>query len=176
MRALVVYVSVGVLAGCSAPPTPSGTAPTTLTQSASSPKSQSLTNSGLIGCRATQAQVSSLPASLDMGAHPYLWAGGDEFAAVLFYSRDGTSTLRSVPGTPKSSREGKFLWLVPNADAMNGPLTITGASQTPGQSFKQEIPGGGSYPSIVTIPSPGCWTLTGWLQGRRLGSLVIPVV
>ncbi len=171
-----VLVVLGVItAGCSSEPGNEATSPTSVEVSANS-HSQSPSPPDVSECKASPSQVGSLPASLDMGDHPYLWAGDGQFAAVLFYSHDGTSTLRLAPGQNGPGREGKFLWLVANADAMNGPLTIIGTSLVPGQSFTQQIPGGGSYPSIVTIPSPGCWTMTGWLQGRRVGSLVVPIV
>ncbi|GGC79431.1 hypothetical protein GCM10011512_02600 [Tersicoccus solisilvae] len=102
------------------------------------------------------------------------WTGTDRFAAVLFYSRDGTSSM-GTGGIMPDGGATKILWLVPDVDASSGPLTVRGVSAG-GNRFQASFDGGGSYSSIVKVPAPGCWTLTGILQGRVLGNIVIPVV
>lgn len=115
----------------------------------------------------------SLPAGINGGfSGPQWWIGNNDFAAVLFYSRDGDSVM-TVGGKMPDGGNTKILWLVRRAAP--GPLTIRGSERAGGPMFGQEVDGAGSYPSTVVVPRRGCWTLEVSVAGRNVGLITIPV-
>lgn len=100
------------------------------------------------------------------------WIVTNDFAAVLFYSRDG-SPIMTAGGKMPDGRNTKILWLV--CDPVEGPLTIRGSTPSGGKTFVQRVEGGGNYPSIVVVPNAGCWTLEASLAGRKVGEIAVPV-
>ncbi len=96
--------------------------------------------------------------------------GDDNFVAVLFYAENDDPTLKPGGEFP-GGKQTKILWLI--RDAV-GPLTIQGSAPGPQGDFTQKIDGSGSYPSIVVVPREGCWTIDATVDGRHVGSIVLP--
>ena len=76
-----------------------------------------------------------------------LGARGD-IVAVLF-----GAPLQAPPGT---QRGNKILWVGRVLDDGSPDLVIHGTSDT-GATLDESVPGGPG-PSIIDVPSPGCWT------------------
>jgi hypothetical protein len=114
-----------------------------------------------------------LPVGLDSGfvGTPPPWMGDEDFAAVLFYASRADPAMLPGGKAPNGG-SSKILWLIRDS---TGPLTIHGTELRKGATFTQEIDGGGSYPSIVDVPSSGCWSLKATLQDREAGSITLPV-
>lgn len=58
-----------------------------------------------------------------------------------------------------------------------GLLTLRGAEAAGGAGFTRELPPvvpAGSYPSVISVPGAGCWTLTVAVGGRTVGSITVP--
>ncbi len=79
---------------------------------------------------------------------------------------------------PDSNRNTKILWIL---DASNSPdtATITGVKvSSPRETFQQTLSLAGSatpganYPSIVNVPTPGCWQI----QFNRAASIIFWVI
>lgn len=122
---------------------------------AASPTLTSPTDSS---CPITPVQNGPLPAGLvGGGERPRFerWIGSADLVGILFYSRDGTSTI-GLHGMMPDGENSKILWFV--REAAPGPTVVQGASDRGGR-FDASFEGGGSYPSIVKVPSAGCWTL-----------------
>jgi hypothetical protein len=73
--------------------------------------------------------------------------------------------LHTGGGYPDGSRTTKILWVL-NVSAPPDTVVITGVKMSsPHETFQQTFPiagapgPGGDYPSIVTIPAPGCWQI-----------------
>ena len=109
-------------------------------------------------------------AARDAGIPPTVAWVEDATASVtgsLFYY---TPTLRrhshAIIGTLGHAEHGvatKILWWVQGRGSPT--LTITGNRSDAGGSFRQTITGptlgdNTTFPSIVRVPAPGCWTLT----------------
>jgi len=125
------------------------------------------------GCAASPVHVAPLPTGLDpVGGSLMTWIGTNDFAAVLFYSRDGSPIMTAGGKMPDGSNT-KILWLV--RDPVEGQLTIRGSTPAGGKTFVQRVEGGGNYPSIVVVPNAGCWTLEASLAGRKVGEITVPV-
>lgn len=98
----------------------------------------------------------------------------------LFYAQ-GASTksgtyrfLHTDGGYPDGSTT-KILWIVDHPGA-SGPLQIDGTNlSTPGKTFHQTIAGEGEIPSIVIVPTVGCWHLQ-IISGSTQGSIILWVV
>ncbi|HEX6479042.1 MAG TPA: hypothetical protein VF043_09365 [Ktedonobacteraceae bacterium] len=98
----------------------------------------------------------------------------------LFYAQSPTTKsgtyrfLHTGGGYPDGSAT-KILWIVDHPLA-SGPLHIDGANLSrPGKTFHQTIEGSGEIPSIVVVPSPGCWRLQ-IISGNAHGTLILWVV
>ncbi|MEO3807796.1 hypothetical protein ABGB17_02195 [Sphaerisporangium sp. B11E5] len=98
--------------------------------------------------------------------------GTTDFVAVLFYAAGGDPTI-APGGESKEGVSSKILWMVRGAD---GPLTIRGTEAVGRTEYTQEINpvDDVSYPSIVAVPSAGCWTLEVSVAGRVAGSITVP--
>lgn len=101
------------------------------------------------------------------------WMGNDRFIAVLFYATGDDPMLRTG-GTMSSTRTTKILWWV--AESGGAAMELHGRS-TSGSTFTQLVPsvGGGQHPSIVNVPSVGCWTLRATIGSKTVGAVTVPV-
>ncbi len=97
--------------------------------------------------------IAAMPAASGITAH-------------LFYLRPGAHgdavALRAGGRMPNGDNT-KVLWVIenPRADVL-GPLMIVGHNMTGRGVFRQIVPRALSatdFPSILTVPSPGCWRL-----------------
>jgi hypothetical protein len=98
----------------------------------------------------------------------------------LFYAQSATTksgTYRYIHtggGYPDGSAT-KILWIVDHPQA-SGPLQIDGTNLSdPGKTFHQTIAGEGEIPSIVVVPSIGCWRLQ-IVSGNTNGTIILWVV
>ena len=104
--------------------------------------------------------------------------------AYLFFVRPGFATTHTygplhTGGAYPDGRSTKILWYTVNPHASND-MQITGKQlsaehATFQQTFPKATSPRGDYPSIVTIPTPGCWQLQ--LQsGTDIGAVTVWVV
>lgn len=140
------------------------------------PREKAAPSAGDTSCAVTEVRKDALPEALDQGftdpSSPPPWMGGDDFAAVLFYADDDDPTI-TPGGKAANGANTKILWLIREAD---GPLTVRGIETTRHNSFTQEVTqsDGISYPSIVVVPSAGCWRLEASVSGRVAGVVTLP--
>jgi hypothetical protein len=99
---------------------------------------------------------------------PYVVSSQGNAVGFLF-----TDPLRA--GT-RTGTQNKILWVIRTDDGGNGPLTI--ATQPVGHSesavLRHDEPGlgGGTYPSITDVTTPGCWHFTlSWAGGTATADL-----
>lgn len=126
-------------------------------------------------CAHSEVHRDPLPAPMADTARidgPTLWVGSERFAAVLLFSTEGDPTMHTG-GIMPDGRQTKILWVVPGK--MNGPLVLNASTQT-GATFIQKLGGAGDTPSIIDVPSAGCWTFALSAAGQPLGSVILPVV
>ena len=98
----------------------------------------------------------------------------------LFYAHSATTKsgtyrfLHTDGGYPDGSTT-KILWMV-NSPQASGPLQIDGTNLShPGKTFHQTVAGEAEIPSIVVVPSAGCWRLH-ISSGNATGTLILWVV
>ncbi len=98
----------------------------------------------------------------------------------LFYAQSPTTKsgtyrfLHTGGGYPDGSTT-KILWNVDHPQT-SGPLQIDGTNLShPGKTFHQTFEGSGEIPSIVIVPSAGCWHLQ-IMSGNTHGSLILWVI
>lgn len=107
--------------------------------------------------------------------YPWIAAKSDagKTLAVLFYSQDGTSLMRAG-GTMSPGITTKILWIMPTRG--HDHITLQGEEVPQGSEFKQTVPNssGAQYPSVVKVPSPGCWKITAKVNDYS-STIVIPV-
>lgn len=95
----------------------------------------------------------------------------------LFYAqsattKSGTYRFLHTGGNYPDGSTTKILWIVDHPHA-SGPLQIDGTNLShPGKTFHQTIDGEGEIPSIVVIPSTGCWHLQ-ISSGSAKGSIIL---
>jgi hypothetical protein len=91
---------------------------------------------------------------------------------------NGTAALMRAGGKMPNGGSTKILWVLTKAGG-TGRLTIRGVNLDGPGTMKETVPGsagpGGNYPSIVTIPTAGCWRLT-VRSGSVSGVVTLPVV
>ncbi len=98
----------------------------------------------------------------------------------LFYAqsattKSGTYRFLHTGGGYLDGSATKILWMVDNPQA-SGPLQLDGTNLShPGKTFQQTITGEGEIPSIVVVPSAGCWHLQ-ITSGNANGTLLLWVV
>lgn len=61
-----------------------------------------------------------------------------------------------VPGT---AIQMKILWTLSGSQTTHG-LTVRGERADGSGSFTESFPGGTQFPSIISVPSGGCWRLS----------------
>jgi len=84
--------------------------------------------------------------------------------AYLFYgqtttTKEGTYRFIHTGGGWGDGSNTKILWIITHPQSVS-PLQINGTDLSdPGKTFHQTIDGAVEVPSIVVIPSAGCWHL-----------------
>lgn len=135
---------------------------------------------GVLAALAASACISapvSYAAPPDMGAPSIPWIHAGPVVGYLFYyGANGpwkartARVLITTGGGPPGSYATKILWHVRRGT--DGVSIIGTRLDGPGrfrQAFSATPSGGGAYfPSILKIPSPGCWRVT-VSSGRRSG-------
>jgi hypothetical protein len=116
----------------------------------------------------------SYAAPLDRDAPVIPWIHAGPVSGYLFYylaggpwkSRPDRLLIAAGGGIPGGYRT-KILWHVRGGSAR---LTLVGRRLDGAGGFRQRFPatGGGYFPSIVVVPSTGCWRVT-VSSGRRSG-------
>lgn len=98
----------------------------------------------------------------------------------LFYAQSATTKrgtyrfLHTGGGYPDGSAT-KILWTV-DSPPTSGPLLLYGSNLShPGKTFQQTLASGGEIPSMVVVPSAGCWLLLISSCNAR-GTLILWVV
>jgi hypothetical protein len=182
-----VLLTVGLVAitGCSAQPGPAqnaGSAQPTPAQNAGSAQPTPAQNASSAqpapaqsgDCAVSAVRKDPLPPGLGGGfSNPEMpppWMGDNNFAAILFYAQGTDPTIKPGGKLPNGGQT-KILWLIRGA---TGPLTLHGSAPGPSGDFTQNVAGSGFYPSIVVVPRSGCWTIDATVDGRRVGSIVLP--
>jgi hypothetical protein len=100
---------------------------------------------------------------------------GHLFSAQSATTKSGTYRFLHTGGGYPDGSTTKILWRVDSPQA-SGPLQIDGTNlSTPGKTFHQTIAGEGEIPSIVVVPSAGCWRLQ-IISGNVNGTLILWVV
>lgn len=105
---------------------------------------------------------------VDLGGDAF-WVEADRFIAVLFFSDDGESTL-GLDGQMSDGRNTKILWIL-ESSASNGRLEISVLGAKAETVSVLELEGDRQFPSVVSVPAPGCWTFELRTGGNLLGSL-----
>jgi hypothetical protein len=116
----------------------------------------------------------SYAAPPDLGAPHIPWIHAGPVVGYLFYYgapgpwKTQTNRVLVTPGGGITGQYAtKILWHVRGGSLRT---TITGQRLDAVGHFKEAFPsvGGGYYPSIIDVPSQGCWRIT-VSSGRRLG-------
>ncbi len=101
----------------------------------------------------------------------------------LFYGHNahGTAAEMHIHGTMPDGETTKILWVVSHGN-VGLTITIAGRNLTGSGRTKQDFPaaGGGGvpgsqYPSIVVVPTPGCWQFH-LMSGSVAGTVTLRVV
>jgi hypothetical protein len=101
----------------------------------------------------------------------------------LFYGRTvhGPAAAMHIHGTMPDGGTTKILWVI-RAGAVGPVLVITGHNRTGAGRSQQAFPaasGGGvagtPYPSIIDVPTPGCWQFR-LRSGQVRGTVTMRVV
>lgn len=169
-----------MLCGCTGPSQPQKQAPTARAASPVAPATQ-LRPQGVLpsSCPATPVYQGG-PGKLS--AIPWVQAQPTSSGIVghLFYAqsattKSGTYRFLHTGGSYPDGSASKILWIVDSPQA-SGPLQIDGTNlSNPGKTFHQTIEGSGEIPSIVVVPSAGCWRLQ-ISSGKATGTLLLWVV
>jgi hypothetical protein len=131
-------------------------------------------------CSPTRIHTS--PLSSQFQGIPWIAAkpASSHVRGVLFYRRqqpDGSFAELHTGGVMPDGGATKILWLITSRNT-GRTLTVKGINHSTPDSMRQTFPRAGEvgqYPSILNIPSPGCWTLT--LQsGKVRAKVTLPVV
>jgi hypothetical protein len=115
-------------------------------------------------CKATSMQSKSFP---QLRSIPWLKAipGSAGITAHLFYASrvTGKAAMMHTHGRNPGGRTTKVLWLIDNP-ADDNSITIDGKNLTGLGKTHQVFPGAGGgipgyddFPSIVEVPTAGCW-------------------
>ncbi len=161
-----------LIAGCSI----AGPKPTSGTPREPTSASQFTSPGGIAGCAASTVHTGSGHGSSGLENTGVPWIGNDHFIAVLFFARPGDETMRAGGSQTTTGTQTKILWWA--EDSGSDPLVIHGHESRTSGDFTQSVDGigGGQYPSIVNVPTPGCWTLTETVGNQTVGAITIPVM
>lgn len=124
----------------------------------------------VIGCDAAPTEM-TLFERADLRSIPWIKTApeGAGMTGHLFTSPDGVATVHVGASWPDGS-SNKVLWLVSNPGA-GTELVVSGTNQTTGETYHDVFVSvaAGEFPSVLALPSPGCWDLTlttGTVTGR----------
>ncbi len=99
---------------------------------------------------------------------------GNGFVSIAANESSSSSVRREQGNCFLDGRNTKILWIL-DAPHPPGEVTITGVKvSSPSETFQQTFPVAGSatpganYPSIVNVPTPGCWQI----QFGRIASVL----
>lgn len=82
---------------------------------------------------------------------PYVLSDKGDMAAIVWVSQ------HPLAAPPAADKNNKILW-VARIGADDGPLEIRATSEDSGQTVSRTVvPAPG--PSIIDLPTPGCWSL-----------------
>jgi hypothetical protein len=109
----------------------------------------------------------SFPSNLRLLPYVEASSSGSTLAGHLFYygvapgmkRRPATFQIFTHGHVPDTSINMKILWTLAGSRAKNG-LTVSGVRTDDTGSFTENFPGGPQFPSIIQIPSSGCWRLS----------------
>lgn len=139
MRPIVaLVVAAGLLAGCASP---AGEIPT------ATPSRTSCADAVVEGPLPEWARTGFTPPDQSV---PHVVGDRGDIVGVLF-----GAPLQAPPGV---ERGNKILWVGRLLDDGPQDLLVQGTSDT-GASMEDTVPGGPG-PSIIDVPSPGCWTFS----------------
>lgn len=169
---VVALLAVILAAGCSSPPTPSERIPS------ATPTLAAVSSVGV--CPITVGQPGTKPpaAVADPSTLPVPWVD-------IWYGNDAIwirlpigGVLPAMPDPGQSTISTKFPWW----RVLPGQLTASGVGLDGGGQFSADVRTPGEYgptgfvPSGLTFDHPGCWRITGSLQGRSLSFVTRVVV
>jgi hypothetical protein len=172
--AMVTAVAVPISASATVPrPTISGTA-TRVTTNVSATASRTA-SPGSAACLATTIRTSGSP----VAAIPWVQAepASAGIAGVLFYGNRPLHTDGRFP----DHTAAKILWVVRHPavgqqiEIAGQNLTGTGVVQQREDGVASAAPGYREFPSIVDLPTPGCWRLS-LTSGAAMASVIFLVV
>jgi hypothetical protein len=136
-----------------------------------------------VPCTETPLQTRPFPGSL----HGLRWIVARPVSAGitghLFYGRTvhGPAAAMHIHGTMPDGGTTKILWVI-RVGAVGPVLVITGHNRTGAGRSQQAFPaasGGGvagtPYPSIIDVPTPGCWQFR-LRSGQVRGTVTMRVV
>jgi hypothetical protein len=87
----------------------------------------------------------------------------------------GQKALMRTNGNGPNGRSDKILWYVSRGETTSR-LTITGTNLSSASSMRtRAIDSSGAYPSILDMPTPGCWSLT-VSNGKVKGHVTVEVL
>lgn len=145
---------------------------------------------GAVSCPTTPLETSPVPGPpagfTGRADLPWLQAAPTRAGvlAVLFYSHGRSSAVGTrgrMPTAPDGARASstKVLWVVQHpADTGASHALLRGIELSGTERFTQTLgPAGaaGQYPSIIDIPSPGCWQIQ-FSAGTRRATIVVLAV
>ena|SRR5665213_992300 len=129
-------------------------------------------------CRATLVHTTPFRRP-DLRDIPWLVAtpASAGITGILFFRHlgaHGTGVYLHTGGRMPDGSTTKVLWLINNSEP-GSTLKITGRNLTGSGTMHQTFTGSREVPSIVNIPTPGCWELQ-LRSGRVQGTVTMPVV
>ena len=107
-------------------------------------------------CR-TDYTPHALPTWADAGFNPpttpmpYVLSDDGDIVAILWAAHD------PLVSPPAADQNNKILWVPRVSSPAGAPLQIQATLAGTGQSVTRTV-GGGPGPSVVDMPSPGCWS------------------
>jgi hypothetical protein len=129
------------------------------------------------GCNNTVINPPPAPgAGRALAANPWVQLGVPN-SGVIAYFFDPRSPFLTAGSSPPPDASNKILWI--EDDPIGGDLVIVAnPSLTARPTVMLTVPPAGSpagtYPSIVNLPTPGCWHLAvTWAGGRGSMDLVV---
>lgn len=87
---------------------------------------------------------------------PYVRSDGGDIVAILWADHD------PLTAPPRPDRNNKILWVSPYGGTLRIEATRTGSDRTVVRTVD-----GGPGPSVIDLPSPGCWSLDLRWGGHR---------